>query len=37
MKSYPVCFVCAAFWGMAETFLQTNNGALIGKIFPNKV
>lgn len=24
-------------WGSAETFLQTNNGSLIGQIFPGKV
>ncbi len=37
LKSYPVCFVCAALWGISETFLKTNNDALISKIFPNKV
>ena len=24
-------------WGTAETFLQTNTGALISKVFPGKV
>ncbi len=37
LKSYPVCFACAALWGIAETLLQANNGALISKIFPNKI
>ena len=35
--SYPLCFVCAALWGCAENFLQTNTGAMISKIFPGKV
>lgn len=24
-------------WGISETFLQTNTGSLVGKIFPGKV
>jgi len=36
-KSFALSFVCAALWGSAETFLQTNTGGLISKIFPGKV
>jgi len=32
-----LCFAVAFLWGSAETFLQTNTGALIGKLFPGKV
>lgn len=37
LKIYPLCFVVAFLWGSAETFLQTNTGALIGIVFPGKV
>lgn len=36
-KSFPLCFVASFWWGVAETFLQTNTGGLISKIFPGKV
>lgn len=36
-KSFPLSFVCAALWGASETFLQTNTGGMISKIFPGKV
>ncbi len=37
LKNYWLCFAVSALWGAAETFLQTNTGALIGLIFPGKV
>jgi MFS family permease len=37
LDSYGLCFAVSFLWGSAETFLQTNTGALIGKIFPGKV
>jgi fucose permease len=37
LELYPLCFVVAFLWGSAETFLQTNTGALIGMVFPGKV
>lgn len=36
-KSFPLCFVCAFFWGSAENFLQSNTSALISKLFPEQV
>lgn len=36
-KSYPLCFVASFLWGSSETFLQTNTGGLIAKVFPGKV
>jgi MFS family permease len=37
LELYPLCFAVAFLWGSAETFLQTNTGALIGIVFPGKV
>ena len=37
LEAYGLCFAVSALWGIAETFLQTNTGALIGKVFPGKV
>jgi hypothetical protein len=32
-----MCFAVSVFWGISESFLQTNLGALIGKVFPGQV
>lgn len=37
LEKYGLCFAVSILWGISETFLQTNTGALIGKIFPGKV
>ena len=37
LESYGLCFVVSILWGISETYLQTNTGALIGKVFPGKV
>lgn len=37
LKSYPLCFLASFLWGSSETFLQTNTGGLISKVFPGKV
>ena len=37
LNSYPLCFFVAFLWGSSETFLQTNTGALIAKVFPGRV
>ena len=37
LREYWLCFVVAFLWGSAETFIQTNTGALIGIVFPGKV
>lgn len=37
LKSYGMCFAVSVFWGISESFLQTNLGALIGKVFPGQV
>lgn len=37
LKSYPLCFLASFLWGASETFLQTNTGGLIAKVFPGKV
>lgn len=36
-KSYFLCFVASFLWGCSETFLQTNTGGLISKVFPGRV
>jgi len=37
LESFPLCFVASFLWGSSETFIQTNTGALISKIFPGRV
>lgn len=37
LREYWLCFFVAFLWGSAETFIQTNTGALIGIVFPGKV
>ena len=37
LGNYPLCFAVSFLWGSSETFLQTNTGALIGKVFPGRV
>ena len=37
LEAYGLCFAVSALWGISETYLQTNTGALIGKVFPGKV
>lgn len=37
LESYGLCFGVSICWGIAETYLQTNTGALLGIIFPGKV
>jgi hypothetical protein len=37
LNSYALCFAVAFLWGSSETLIQTNTGALIGKLFPGKV
>ena len=37
LEAYGLCFAVSALWGISETYLQTNTGALIGKIFPGRV
>ena len=37
LERYGLCFAVSILWGISETFLQTNTGALIGKVFPGKV
>jgi MFS family permease len=37
LNNYYLCFAVSFLWGSAETFLQTNTGALIGIVFPGKV
>ena len=37
LRVYWLCFVVAFLWGSAETFIQTNTGALIGIVFPGRV
>jgi MFS family permease len=36
-KSYPLSFLASFLWGCSETFLQTNTGGLIAKVFPGRV
>jgi hypothetical protein len=37
LELYGLCFAVSVLWGISETFLQTNTGALIGLVFPGKV
>ena len=36
-QSLPLCFMCAILWGTSQTFLQTNIGVMISKIYPSQV
>jgi hypothetical protein len=37
LQAYGLCFAVSSLWGIAETYLMTNTGSLIGLIFPGQV